>query len=719
MDTSNRLWRILGMINFGLDAFILFFLLTATWIEIPPFLQVFGRAHPMVLHFPIVFIVLLPVIPWVLSALSVEKEYRHQFMGHYLTIAHFLCAVTVLFGLILSVEGGYSGEGVINHKWGGIVLLAILIFLENFRQFSRNQGNLSRFLLIIPAIALIVTSHIGSGITHGRDFLTEPIIRKSVKQAPLDQALVYRDVIHPILDQKCINCHNTSKSKGELVLEDSVSILRGGENGSIVVPGDLAESSMFQRLILDIDHDDHMPPKGKPQLTQTEILLIREWIAGEKLFDVAYSSLETTDTLAVLIRDNYDTHRRPVYDMKPAREEDILALNDNYRLLSPIARESPALYARFLSASHFENEHLTSLTKTRDQVVDLYLGHMPVGDEELSTVEQFSNLQVLNLNGTAITDQGLTHLYKLENLQNLYLTGTSVTEEGIRELLKSNPVKKLYLWDTQVDSNGMKNLNQLFPGTMIIGQSNPFGDQIIALNAPQITPKDAFFQTTASIKMDHPIPQVTIRYTTDGSDPDSLTSPVYETPLEFQVNTNLRIQAFKEGWLSSPILERSFYASRYTPDSSWFITPPHQRYRGEGILTVINLKSGEREHEDKSYLGYREENGICGFSFDNPVPLNKVVVCGITKTPSYIFPPYRLEVEVLDEGGRWHKAPPVQPDQPASGLGFEKYFITVPLGQELLASEVRIVVVPVPRLPDWHAGKGDKGWAFVDEILFQ
>jgi len=28
-----------------------------------------------------------------------------------------------------------------------------------------------------------------------------------------------------------------------------------------------------------------------------------------------------------------------------------------------------------------------------------------------------------------------------------------------------------------------------------------------------------------------------------------------------------------------------------------------------------------------------------------------------------------------------------------------------------------VVVVPVGKLPAWHPGKGDKGWAFVDEIF--
>src|SRR5690606_28889498 len=132
MESSNKLWRIFGMVNFGLDIFIVFFLLTAQWIQIPDILQVLGRAHPLVLHFPIVLIVMLPFIPWLLSSLTISRKEVTMYMGQYIVLAHFLCALTVLFGLILSVEEGYGGSELAYHKWGGVILLGSLVLLENF-----------------------------------------------------------------------------------------------------------------------------------------------------------------------------------------------------------------------------------------------------------------------------------------------------------------------------------------------------------------------------------------------------------------------------------------------------------------------------------------------------------------------------------------------------------------------------------------------------------
>ena len=718
MKSTNRAWRVLDLVNFALDVFILFFLIANQWIVAPEFLQVLGRAHPMVLHFPIVIIVLFPVIPWLISALSIPKESESLYLRRYLRIAHFFCAVTVFFGLVLSLETGYSGPEVNYHKWGGILILASIILLENTRFWYNPNRRYTWVLLAMPAAALVVTSHIGSGITHGRDFLTAPIMKNSTARVPLDEAIVFRDVIHPILDQKCMNCHNTSKSKGELILEDTTSILEGGEGGAVLIAGNPAESPLFQRLILDINHEDHMPPKGKPQLTQQEILMIREWIGQENLFNVSYNTLDPTDSLAVLIKNNYGTDSRPVYDMKPASKTDIEALNDDYRLLSPIAMESPALYARFLSATHFQKEHLQALTRTREQVVDLYLGNIPVDDADLQTVGSFENLQVLNLNGTRISDDGLVYLQDLDELQKLYLTGTNVTADGVRNLLTANPIKKIYVWNTAVDTTAIHHLIEEFPETTIVGESNPFGNQIIALNAPQIKPESPFFNSTVTVTIDHPIPGVIIRYTTDGSEPDSLQSARYEGPMDVQKDIHLKVQAFKPGWISSPILEQSYLGTHHTPDSVWFFTEPNSRFTGEGPSTLINLKAGDRVHEDKNYLAYRENTAELGFTFREPIQLKNIIISGMIKTGPYIFPPSKIEAEFWD-GESWSSAITHHPAQPDKEVDYQKYDISMMSDKTIETNRVKITIHPLEKLPQWHPAKGEKAWVFIDEVLFQ
>lgn len=91
--------------------------------------------------------------------------------------------------------------------------------------------------------------------------------------APVDFAQV-----QAILETKCLECHNPSKVKGELLMDTAEALLKGGESGPALVAGKPLESSLIKRLILPADHDDIMPPKGGP-LAAKDVELLKRWIA--------------------------------------------------------------------------------------------------------------------------------------------------------------------------------------------------------------------------------------------------------------------------------------------------------------------------------------------------------------------------------------------------------------------------------------------------------
>lgn len=83
--------------------------------------------------------------------------------------------------------------------------------------------------------------------------------------------------IEPLLKERCLECHNPTKSKSGLDLSGLQSILKGGDRGPSVFPGRPKDSLLFQ--VLAADADPHMPPKR--QLSEEQTGLIRTWI--EKL----------------------------------------------------------------------------------------------------------------------------------------------------------------------------------------------------------------------------------------------------------------------------------------------------------------------------------------------------------------------------------------------------------------------------------------------------
>ncbi len=86
----------------------------------------------------------------------------------------------------------------------------------------------------------------------------------------------FKDV-QPLLETKCYDCHQGSKTKGELRLDERAGALKGGESdGPAITPGKHTASSLIAR-ITSTDEDDVMPPKGKP-LTKAEVATLTTWI---------------------------------------------------------------------------------------------------------------------------------------------------------------------------------------------------------------------------------------------------------------------------------------------------------------------------------------------------------------------------------------------------------------------------------------------------------
>lgn len=102
--------------------------------------------------------------------------------------------------------------------------------------------------------------------------------------ASTKQGVTYAADIQPIFAKSCYPCHSakTPKPKGKLKLDTLKAVLKGGEDGPALVPGDSAKSDMVAMVSHLGDPDDYMPPpknKGHIEpLTKEQIGLIRAWI---------------------------------------------------------------------------------------------------------------------------------------------------------------------------------------------------------------------------------------------------------------------------------------------------------------------------------------------------------------------------------------------------------------------------------------------------------
>lgn len=127
--------------------------------------------------------------------------------------------------------------------------------------------------------------------------------------------------------------------------------------------GDAPSSELIKRALLPESDDDHMPPKGKPQLTENEINLLHWWIQNGANFEKKLSDLPQDDKIkpvlaslmagAVLTSTLGKTEpESPVYTMKisAAGEGDITKLKEKNVLVLPLAKSLNLLEVSCINA---------------------------------------------------------------------------------------------------------------------------------------------------------------------------------------------------------------------------------------------------------------------------------------------------------------------------------------------------------------------------------
>ena len=88
-------------------------------------------------------------------------------------------------------------------------------------------------------------------------------------------AVDFASDIRPILEQRCLDCHNSAKRKGGLVLSSRAGALTPADSGSVVF--EPADASEIMRRLMSEDEDERMPAKGD-RLSAKEIALMSAWV---------------------------------------------------------------------------------------------------------------------------------------------------------------------------------------------------------------------------------------------------------------------------------------------------------------------------------------------------------------------------------------------------------------------------------------------------------
>jgi len=462
------------LVLFAIGAFVLLILLWALLHAAPDGLehgeltQFIGRFHPLVVHLPIAFLLLVPL----LECAGSLRRWNHVkgSVEFVLALAALSALLAVFLGWLLAWSGGYEGELVTSHMWGGFSLaFAVLLCFV----LSAWDKRVYRAALFATLILLVWTSDKGGKLTHGDTFMTrhmpdnlrtflhlrpttskvQPTIESpsvasvTANASPSPSATFFATRVAPIFENKCSNCHNAEKRKGKLRLDTYENVMRGGKDGVVVRAGDPKHSELFRRVSLAPDEKDFMPTDGKPPLTPSEIKIIEMWIASGASSSLPAINVRgappvpTSELPALPFASDY----LPKLALITALEREL-----GVRLVPRSRNSADGLILRTVSApERCDDAAIARLKVIGSLIVEAELARTKITDTGLKTLATFSNLRTVDLAHTAVTSAGVPNLARLSHLQSLNLTATAVDDAGVAALRHKQSLKRLYLFETK------------------------------------------------------------------------------------------------------------------------------------------------------------------------------------------------------------------------------------------------------------------------------
>jgi uncharacterized membrane protein len=444
-----------------------------------------AHLHPALVHLPI-GILLAALLLQLLARWERFSAFRPA-IPIVLLVGLASAVLSCVTGFLLYSNGDYDDGLVSAHLWLAIALTFTAFSLYAWAGFGARTARLfdrkGSMIGVLLFLLITVTGHFGGSLTHGEDYLSSSF--HNISQPPafrpiadVQQAAAYEDIVKPILESRCNNCHGSRRQKGGLRLDSPDGIARGGKDGGILVAGKADSSELIKRILLPDNEEHHMPPKDRPQLSSQEQQLLTWWVDQGGDYRKLVKDLPQPEKVrgALLSLQNKRASEAggvagldkaggvgilPEEPMEAADAKAVQNLRHAGVIVMPMAENSHYLTVAFASVPEAAAK-VSMLLPLKKQMVELNLSNVGVGDKEMDVIKQCKALRIVNLKGTRITDGGLSAIFSLPELRVLNLGQTGVTAQGLQAMRPPAHLHVLYLFQTRLDRKYWDKLKLLY-----------------------------------------------------------------------------------------------------------------------------------------------------------------------------------------------------------------------------------------------------------------
>jgi hypothetical protein len=235
------------------------------------------------------------------------------------------------------------------------------------------------------------------------------------------------------------------------------------------------------------------------------------------------------------------------------------------------------------------------------------------------------------------------------------------------------------------------------------------------LAAPFARSESDRFRESLSVELASADEDVTLLYTLD----PKLTVDRWDTysgPLVLRESATLRFCA-ERGGSRSPTVEASFHRIPH----DWTVevsTPPNAQYTAGGPLALVDGLRGGENWRTGGWQGYQYADFEATVDLGEHRPVRRAGAGFLQDVRSWIWMPAELVVAVSDDGERFREVARLSSGVPDTLRGVVRRDLVADL-EAVEARFLRLLARSYGTIPDWHPGRGDGAFLFVDEIIVE
>ena len=247
------------------------------------------------------------------------------------------------------------------------------------------------------------------------------------------------------------------------------------------------------------------------------------------------------------------------------------------------------------------------------------------------------------------------------------------------------------------------------------GKDHFLQDNSVQLASPRLTASNKIIDSAAVLQTELAMDGISIFYTDDGGEPTSEGSELYKEPISVLRPGTYKFKAFHPDWKPSETAVITFVKMGQRVDSVIWNAALNQQYSGRGPRTLVNHKKAGVNYSDKEWLGF-DAPAVMTCIFDQQLNISSVDIAYLNHPGAWIFPPGSVQIHTSEDGLDFQPHSKNELPQPSGMSDAAQQTFTIPLSKNVKA--IKLVFENVAQIPGWHEGKDQKGWMFMDEIIF-